>query len=163
VRRWRIKAPNRWGEKLGAPRMSLTVKLFRAGFEPLRGSTTPSGLERPENDHILGDATRTHGSNPARSSQRSGIRFPAPRFSPYRPLGPHSTVSPLTGCSLSGAMGCNFRSVAAGAHAAPAPPVILGGIVEEQVATFIRTFSNQHRIRITKQISCRFGKRGEQR
>jgi hypothetical protein len=83
VRRWRIKAPNRWGEKLGAPRMSLTVKLFRAGFEPLRGSTTPSGLERPENDHILGDATRTHGSNPARSSQRSGIRFPAPRFSPW--------------------------------------------------------------------------------
>jgi hypothetical protein len=36
----------------------------------------PPGLERPENDHILGDATRTHGSNPARSSQRSGIRFP---------------------------------------------------------------------------------------
>jgi hypothetical protein len=47
----------------------------------------PSGLERPENDHVLGDATRTHGSNPARSSQRSGIRFPAPRFSPHRVLG----------------------------------------------------------------------------
>jgi len=36
----------------------------------------PQGLERPENDHILGDAARTHGSNPARSSQRSGFRFP---------------------------------------------------------------------------------------
>src|SRR5580700_10104129 len=85
--------------------------------------------------------------------------FPAPRFSPYRswvavsPTRPFA-VSPLAGCSLSGAMGCNFRSVAAGAHAAPAPSVILGGIVEEQVATFIRTFSNQHRIRVTKQISC---------
>src|SRR5258708_2429671 len=44
----------------------------------------------PENDHILGDATRTHGSNPARSSQRSGIRFPAPRSSPHRLLGPVS-------------------------------------------------------------------------
>jgi len=31
-------------------------------------TATPPGLESPENDHILGDATRTHGSNPARIS-----------------------------------------------------------------------------------------------
>src|SRR5580700_5335914 len=72
------------GEKLGAPRMWLTGKMSRAGFEPRRGCTTSPGLDRPENDDILGDARRTHGSNPARSSQRSGIRFPAPRFSPHR-------------------------------------------------------------------------------
>jgi hypothetical protein len=58
------------------------MRLIRAGFEPRRGCTTPPGLERPENDHILGDATRTHGSNPARFSQRSGIRFPRRDFRP---------------------------------------------------------------------------------
>src|SRR4029077_8012222 len=71
-------------------------KLFRAGFEPLRGCTTPPGLERPENDHILGDATRRHGSNSTRSSQRSGIRFPAPRSSPHRVVGPISPFRPKT-------------------------------------------------------------------
>src|SRR5260221_8682911 len=45
------------------------------------------------NDHILGDETRTHDSNPAPSSQRSGTRSPAPRFSPHRLLGPHSPPS----------------------------------------------------------------------
>jgi hypothetical protein len=39
---------------------------------------------------MLGDATRTHGSNPARSSQRSGIGFPAPRSSPPGPGSPFS-------------------------------------------------------------------------
>ena len=42
----------------------------------------PGGLEWPENDHVLGDATRTHGSNPARSSRRSGIVFPRRDFRP---------------------------------------------------------------------------------
>ncbi len=50
---------------------------------------------RPENDDILGDATRTHGSNPARSSQRRGIRFPAPRFSPYRVSRPFTPIRPF--------------------------------------------------------------------
>jgi hypothetical protein len=29
--------PDRWGEKLGAPIVSLTLRLSRAGFEPFRG------------------------------------------------------------------------------------------------------------------------------
>src|SRR5258707_11181677 len=57
-----------WGEELGAPRMWLIAKMFRAGFEPRRGCTTSRGLDRTENDDILGDAKRTRGSNPGRSS-----------------------------------------------------------------------------------------------
>jgi hypothetical protein len=66
---------------LSAPDLSRSVDV-----PPLR-------VWRPENDDILGDATRTHGSNPARSSQQSGTRFPAPRFSPYRLLGPHRPIA----------------------------------------------------------------------
>jgi len=51
--------PHWWGEKLGAPGMWLTGKMSRAGFEPRRGCTTSPGLDRPENDDILGDA-KTH-------------------------------------------------------------------------------------------------------
>ncbi len=64
---------DRWGEDLGAPRIGHLDYAVRAGFEPRRGGRSAPGLERPENDHILGDATRTHGSNPARCSQRSSI------------------------------------------------------------------------------------------
>ena len=60
---------------------AISITTIRAGFEPRRGCTTPP-VWRPENDDILDEATRTHGSNPARSSQRSGVRFPAPRFHP---------------------------------------------------------------------------------
>ena len=69
-------------------------------------------------------------------------------------------VSQLAGCSLSGAMRCNFCSVAAGTHAAPSAPVILRGIIEKQVATFIRTLSNQRWVRVAKEIRRRFGERG---
>ena len=64
-----------WGEKLGAPTLWLPLNLSRAGFEPRRGRTTSPGLERTENDQILGDATCTHGSNPARSSQARWCPF----------------------------------------------------------------------------------------
>jgi hypothetical protein len=77
-------------------------------------------------------------------------------LSPFRPF----AVSQLAGCSLSGAMCCNFCSVAAGTHAAPSAPVILCGIIEKQVATFIRTLSNQRWVRVAKKIRRRFGERG---
>jgi hypothetical protein len=57
-------------------------------------------------------------------------------------------------------MRCNFCSVAAGTHAAPSAPVILCGIIEKQVATFIRTLSNQRWVRVAKEIRRRFGERG---
>jgi len=60
-------------------------------------------------------------------------------------------------------MRCNFCSVAAGTHAAPSAPVILRGIIEKKVATFIRTLSNQRWVRVAKEIRRRFGERGQQR
>ena|ERR1700730_5215771 len=39
----------------------------RAGFEPLRGRATSLHFKRLEEENTLGDATRTHGSNPTRS------------------------------------------------------------------------------------------------
>ena len=59
---------------------------------------------------------------------------------------------------LPGAVRCNLCSVAASAHAAPAPPVILGGIVEKKVAALVRAFSNQGRILITEEVGCGLGK-----
>src|ERR1700747_3374091 len=60
---------------------------------------------------------------------------------------------------LPGAVRCNLCSVAASAHAAPAPPVILGGIVEKNVAALVRAFSDQGRIPITEEVGCGLGKR----
>jgi len=87
---------------------------------------------------------------------RAEIFAPPSPGSPFRPF----AVSQLAGCSLSGAMGCNFCSVAAGTHAAPSAPVILRGIIEKQIATFIRALSNQRWVRIAKEIRRRFGERG---
>jgi hypothetical protein len=64
--------------------------------------------------------------------------------------------------SLPGAVRCNLCSVAASAHAAPATPVILGGIVEKKVAALVRAFPNQGRVPITEEVRCRLGKRREQ-
>jgi hypothetical protein len=55
------------------------MRVIRTGFEPRRGRATSQGLDGPQNDHTLGLATRTHGSNPPRSGQRGGIHFLAPR------------------------------------------------------------------------------------
>jgi hypothetical protein len=73
------------------------------------------------------------------------------------------TLSPtrrfaLTG-SLPRAVRRNLRSVAAGAHTAPTAPVILGRIVEKQVAAFVRAFSNQRWVCITEEIGSGLGKR----
>jgi hypothetical protein len=38
----------------------------RAGFEPRRGRPAAPSFQAAETDDTLGDATRTHGSNPAR-------------------------------------------------------------------------------------------------
>jgi hypothetical protein len=91
---WVKATQDRWGEELGAPRTWLTAKISRAGFEPRRGCTTSPGLDRPENDQIMGAARRTHGSNPARSSQgrwypfsRAEI-FAPPILGPIRPFAP---------------------------------------------------------------------------
>ena len=41
-----------------------------------------ASADGPENDDVLGNATRTHGSNPARFSQRDGLRWPRRDFRP---------------------------------------------------------------------------------
>src|SRR5258708_3668249 len=43
--------------------------------------------------HPAGFGEAGERSYPARSSQRSGIRFPAPRFSPHRVLGPFRPIA----------------------------------------------------------------------
>jgi len=63
--------------------MLLTVKkLFRAGFEPLRGCTTPPRLDTGEDDYITSGGSRTHGSKPRGLADRS-ITYPARRV--FRP------------------------------------------------------------------------------
>jgi len=80
--------PKEGGAKNSArPTCRFVMRVFRAGFEPFRGRATSAGLNGPRNDHTLGVATRTHGSNPARSSQRRWYPSPRAEFSPHRALG----------------------------------------------------------------------------
>jgi hypothetical protein len=61
------------------------MRLIRAGFEPRRGPGHFGGMDRPENDHTLGLATRTHGSKPARCTSRNVAASWARRV--FRPTG----------------------------------------------------------------------------
>jgi len=83
----RYSPPNVKAKNSARSRYRFVMRVIRAGFEPRRGRATSQGLDGPQNDHTLGLATRTHGSNPPRSGQRGGIHFLAPRFSPYQTLG----------------------------------------------------------------------------
>jgi hypothetical protein len=58
-----------WGENLGAPWIGFSPRFCRAGFEPRRGQPTSLRFEASKTDDTLGDATCTHGSNPARFRQ----------------------------------------------------------------------------------------------
>ena len=59
---------SRWGEDLGAPKTSFFPTFLRAGFEPRRGRPTSLHFEATRTDDPLDEATRTHGSNPARNA-----------------------------------------------------------------------------------------------
>jgi hypothetical protein len=72
-------APGPVGRKTRRAGVGLAIQLFRAGFEPhRRRATTSSGSESPTlgSREFCVDRTRTHGSNPARSSRRGGFRCP---------------------------------------------------------------------------------------
>jgi hypothetical protein len=58
----------RWGEDLGAPKTSFFQTFLRAGFEPRRGRPTSLHFESSDTEDTLDEATRTHGSNPARNA-----------------------------------------------------------------------------------------------
>ena len=58
----------RWGEDLGAPKTSFFPTFLRAGFEPRRGRPTSLHFEASRTDHTLDEASRAHGSNPARNA-----------------------------------------------------------------------------------------------
>ncbi len=60
------------------------LELFRAGFEPRRGCATSPIRTRRENDRIMDDGTRTHGSKPARTNRKTSHVLGAPSFSPHR-------------------------------------------------------------------------------
>jgi hypothetical protein len=74
----------RWGENLGAPWIRFSPGICRAGFELCRGRPTSQRFEATKTDHTLGDATCTHGSNPARLRHGWWRPQSAPRSSPYR-------------------------------------------------------------------------------
>jgi len=61
------------------------VKLFRAGFEPLRRCTTSPGLERPEIDNLLGRCN-PHAWLKSGAIQPSEIASVSPRRD-FRPTG----------------------------------------------------------------------------
>jgi hypothetical protein len=79
-----------------------------------------------------------------------------------RHLAAFANTTPSTSIPLPGAMRCNLCPVSARAHAAPATPVILGGIVEKQVAALVCTSSNQSWVCITEEISGGLGQRSQQ-
>ena len=48
---------------------------------------------------------------------------------------------------------CHFHAVATHTHAAPAPAVILGGVIEEQNARRVLAFFDESQIGVAKQIA----------
>ena len=78
----------RWGENLGAPRITLCPRSIRAGFEPLRAFRhaqkivpNPAYGLRP-----IGGRSYLHGAAQTRRDLLKGVSptLGAPRFSPYR-------------------------------------------------------------------------------
>ena len=62
-----------------------TLRLCAAGFEPRRGCTHLARYDGTKTIVPRGDATRTHGSNPVRLSQRSGFLASRRDFRPTCP------------------------------------------------------------------------------